>query len=432
MNKRKIILTIICILVIIIIIIIIKLILIKTNEKDEYGREFIEEVETKNNSINVVKNSIDFYTVKAIANKYFNALLYEETESVYNMLDLNYIKNFNITKENVIEKLNYFTEYNKDNDSLYLTVTINDMYQIQDSNQISTFFVYGYTFDSSKIKKIEFSLMMELDSTNKTFYILPYDYMEKNGYLDVSENKTIEIELEKIENNNYNMFEYKKMETQEIINDYFSRYKQATMFDVEEAYNLLNEEYKKQRFGNLEEYKKYIKENLSNLISCKLEKYEVEDEEDYKEYICIDQKNNYYIFREISINKYNIILDTYTIDIPQFIETYNSASAQKKVALNIQKFIQAINTKDYNYAYNCLSDGFKNNYFKTLDSFTIYIQDNFFEINTPEYKTFSETSGLYKYAVDFKDYTKAKEGNIEKTFIIQLNEGTDFEISFNI
>lgn len=49
---------------------------------------------------------------------------------------------------------------------------------------------------------------------------------------------------------------------------------------------------------------------------------------------------------------FTVILDTYTIDLPEFTEKYTKASDEEKVLLNIQKGFTAINDKDYRYVYN--------------------------------------------------------------------------------
>lgn len=212
---------------------------------------------------------------------------------------------------------------------------------------------------------------------------------------------------------------------------YFSEYKNKIKSDIEEAYNILDEEYRLKRFGGLNEFKTYVKENQNNIEKADIIKYQKYEEEDITRYICIDNNENYYIIYETNPMQYTIMLDTYTLDTPEFIEKYNSTNEQGKVALNIQKIIQAINNKDYKYVYNCLSEGFKRNYFRTQDDLKKYIQGNFFEFNEPEYENFSETSGIYKYEVKIKNKNDSEE-SIIKTFVIKLNSGTDFEISFNV
>ena len=94
-----------------------------------------------------------------------------------------------------------------------------------------------------------------------------------------------------------------------------------------------------------------------------INKYKNEGDFTSDRYFCIDQNNNYYIFDQKSIMNFELILDSYTIDLPEFIEVYYVAEAPEKVALNIQKTFDALNCKDYNYVYSKLSEGFKKNYF---------------------------------------------------------------------
>ena len=160
-----------------------------------------------------------------------------------------------------------------------------------------------------------------------------------------------------------------------------------------------------------------------------LSQYLKTKEPDYTQYVCVDQNGNYYIFRETSAMNYTVILDTYTIDLPEFLEKYNTASDQQKVALNIDRFMQAINDKDYKYAYNCLADSFKNNYFKTQAEFESYVKKNFYENSDIKYNEFKTQQDLYTYSVIFTDKKTGEKKN--KTFVMQLGEGTKFVLSFN-
>ena len=130
---------------------------------------------------------------------------------------------------------------------------------------------------------------------------------------------------------------------------------------------------------------------------------------------------------------YDVILDTYTIELPEFTEKYDKSNAREKVILNLNKFMQSINDKDYKYAYSLLADGFKANNFKTQTDFENYIKTNFFENNNFEYKEFGdEANTYYTYEIKITDKTGNDTREVTKTFIMLLNEGTNFELSFNI
>lgn len=138
----------------------------------------------------------------------------------------------------------------------------------------------------------------------------------------------------------------------------------------------------------------------------------------------------YYIFKENSAFQFSIILDTYSIDLPEFIEKYESATTQEKVALNLEKVIEAINEQDYKYVYNKLNETFKKNNFDTLEKFEKYMKKNFYEENEASYLSFNEISGTYTYSVKIKDAESKKYKT--KNFVMKLGEGTEFEMSFGI
>ena len=225
-----------------------------------------------------------------------------------------------------------------------------------------------------------------------------------------------------------NEFSIINVTTNELLQMYFNDYKNAVLQEPEKAYNILQEQYREEKFGSFEEYKKYIENNKETITTATLESYQVKDEETNR-YICIDQNGRYYIFDETAIMDYTVILDTYTLDLPEFTEKYEIANEQQKVALNIDRFMQAINDGDYKFAYNCLADSYKNNYFKTQAGFENYAKQNFYENSTIGYKEFNMEGELYTYSVVLTDKKTGEQMN--KTFIMQLGEGTEFVLSFD-
>lgn len=128
---------------------------------------------------------------------------------------------------------------------------------------------------------------------------------------------------------------------------------------------------------------------------------------------------------------FKMILDTYTIDLPQFIEKYNQANDETKVALNLQKVFEAINDEDYNYVYNKLDDTFKQNNFPTLESFEEYVKNNFYSKNTITKANYTMENDMYVYGLNISNADNENEF-ITKEFIVKLEEETDFVMSFNI
>ena len=228
------------------------------------------------------------------------------------------------------------------------------------------------------------------------------------------------------------------------------------VYDPEYAYEKIDETYKQAKFGEINQFLEYIEnrdlqellpdamrtqeefsteeEYLNYLYNYEVKginQYQVTREEQYTQYVIIDDNGNYYIFRATSPMSYTVILDTYTIDLPEFTEQYNSASEEQKVQLNIQRFFAAINDGDYEYAYNKLDETYRNNNFVTEADFENYVKNNFFEKNSLGYSSYEKNNDLYIYSLTIKNEENEAE-TIERQFVIKLLEGTDFVASFSI
>lgn len=232
-----------------------------------------------------------------------------------------------------------------------------------------------------------------------------------------------ETHYDEVKYNQYNEVQYAYINDQQICNIYLTDYKSKMLKNKEEAYKVLDEEYKEKRFGNFENFKNYITKNEEKIYGIKLAKYEVNQSKNGNRYICIDQYGNYYIFKETAIMQYSIILDTYTIDLPEYIEKYNASKPSEKVAFCVDKFIKNINAENYKLAYSMLSSGFKSNYFSTLDSFEEYAKQNFLGKEIM-YNEIQNEADIYIYKVDLSGE--------ERNFNVKLGEGTNFELSFNV
>ena len=423
------------IIVILVIIIILAIIIISILKKYEdkpheefsmpYGDERIIQKE-----ITRVNKNIDYYSIKLIAQSYLESIISQDTDTLYNILDLDTMKQENINKDDIITKLDN-TIIKEDNDIEHYRFIIEDMYLSESDGNIVTYFVYVKVINSKSEKVMSTSFMVETDIENDTYYILPYEYMYNKGYLNIEEGKEYKTNITKIENNSYNEIEYDEPDEYTIILNLMSKLTDELVYDLDNSYNLFSDEYKKAKFDTLDEYKKYMKKNIRYIISSSIEKYQINEFDEYTEYICIDQYGNYYIFKETGVMNYTLQLDTYTIDSQEFIEKYNKGSEQLKVGMNLEKIFQALNRKDYEYIYKKLHNTFKTNNFPTLQSFEDYMEENFFDMNKIDYGKFEEKSGVYIYEVNITDATEIEENTIEKSFIVQLNEGTDFAISFN-
>jgi len=206
---------------------------------------------------------------------------------------------------------------------------------------------------------------------------------------------------------------------------------QIKLENIQSAYQLLDEQYAKKRFSSIENFKKYITSKQEQLKKAYVAKYKITPYKDFTQYICIDQFGNYYIFNETAIMKYSVILDTYTIDLPQYIENYNKANTTTKVGMCVDRFMKAVNDENYEFAYSLLASGFKNNYFKTKEEFITYAKQNLVGRDKITHKAINSQDEIYLYTVILEN-EETMVNPKELTFIVKLKDGTNFELSFEM
>ena len=390
-------------------------------------------------TVQKVKDRNNFYVVKNCITRFFTyyTAIYEEDTNeeyieentqkqnaiaVYNMLDTEYIRENNLTEENILTKLEVLNQ---------LTIDINSMLVSQRSVNLSVYIVEGTLRENSSGKISPFKIMVKIDANNNTFSILLQDYVDRYyPNIIIGNNFNITV-ADNIQENPYNKYSYKDITDEEYIKELLEKYREEALFNLELAYNNLEEEYRQKRFNDLEDFKKYVKDNSKKYVMMEASAYNKSVTDTYTQYVCVDQYNNYYVFRENAIMDYSLILDTYTLDLPEFIEQYNKSNSMEKVGFNIQKCIEAINHKDYSYVYNKLDETFKQNTYKTEEDFEKYIKNNLYETNVAGKVSSLNEGNTYIYNINICD----KENNTknkEVTFIMELKQGTDFVMSFSI
>lgn len=437
-NTNKIIF--ICMLFIIIIIVIIGIILgiiyhFNQEGTDRNDNTEFEQIDTyvANTNIVEVNNRNKYFVVQKIVNTYFyyiqeingdlpyhldeqykEEVLQEQKEEglkVIKQMCSEYLKNK--PDDEIVKEAKKYSNYE---------VTIQSMYGMEKSSNINIYFL------DLIIDNKNYEIVVKTDSLNLTFSVFPNDFVEKNNR---NKEKIIkEISSEKIEKNNYNTFNYINITDEYMAKLYFNDYKTKIKNHIQEAYELLDKEYSSKRFENLQAFINYTQSMLKENIQIK--EFLVNRNEENIEYVCKDQYNNLYIFKETAIMKYTLTLDTYTLEQPKFTEEYKKATNQKKVMMNIDKFFQMLNAKDYKAAYSVLSNEFKNQYFKTEKDFENVMKQKLFLYNDVEYIGYEDKiSGIYNYDLIIKNKLDNSQ-QINFQVVMQLKEGTNFVMSFNI
>ena len=445
MEKSKRILIVLIILLIVMAVMV--AILINTNKKQEVSHgnnTYTSIVNEQDEAFEKVNDYKTYFTVKEIVENYITymkqingdeyvdasslqttttqiATVMQEDgiEALKGILDEGYLKDE--TDNSLIKMQDNYKQDGTYTKQVNYNLNIDNMYQCGLASNISIVLV------EAKLNNAELNLLVKLDSTNNTYSLFLNDYITKNNYTKHMSIKSINISKNKIQKNNYNNDVKVEGTEKDVVIQYFSDYRMKMLNDTKIAYQKLDSEYAEKKFGQYSNFESYINNNKNNIIVASIDKYQVVENKNGKEYVCVDEKGKYYIFMEEEIGKYSVVLDTYTIDLPEFLEKYNSANDKVKVGLNIQKIFDAINNEDYEYVYNKLDTTFKQTNFKAVQDFANYSIQNF-KGKQLTYGDCQQQGSLYIFDITVSDGVNKSN----KRVIMQLKDGTDFVMSFNV
>lgn len=404
-----------------------------------YNRKFTQESEEmfieeeKKDQFEKVKYRYQYYTVEALVNRYLTYLndsIYDETdikeasqEALYSIMDSTYLEDFNISnKEDLVERYEDFKEKEE--------IEIKNIYIYELENNVDLFLVKGWL----KLAEKDVQIFIKLDMTNSRFSVFPNEYLEKNEYSEKAAKEDLQKFSELIEENEYNKFKQVNVSDERMAVVYFNDLKNTLLGNVEKAYNYIDEEYRNKRFGNIENFQKYLENNKSDLSNIEISSYLVNRYEDYTEFVCKDQFQNVYVIKETAVMDYTVELDDYTLDykFQDMVNEYNSSNDQYKIAYNINKWVKMANSRDYDAAYKVLDKTFRETEFGSVEKFEEYMRRAFPEHYEIEFGEFNKESGIYTLKVIFNDVTGNEQNRKEKTILMRLEDDMNFVMSFNI
>ena len=418
----------IMIIILIILIIIIALILLGWKNKNSEGIDKTEKIkdsefEVKEESqITKVTDDQEFFRASDCVQLYLDYLYDNNEEAVKTVLDKNYIENKNISGIDGLTGDIKEVLKNQDTEGVkFIPQTIN---RVEKSIDISVYFIEGNITDENYQNEKTSNFTVIIDTSKNVFSIIPENLEKENDYnynLDIKDDTT----------DYYNEIDSEDISNVKILKTYYDYYQNLAINKPEKAFDLLDKDYREKRFNN--EQSKYV-EYLNNIDikNLRLSKYLFNVYDDYTEYVAKNNDDSYFIINEKAPMDISLILDTHTIDVTQFTKKYNEGNEQIKMGMNIEKVIEAINQKDYQYVYSKLNDTFKQNNFSTLDSFIEYIQSNLFEYNNVEYDEFAQDGDTSIYKAIIKNSKAENENGKNITFVMKLLEDSNYVMSFSI
>lgn len=442
MEKMKKYIIISIIIIIILIIAIIAILMYKNKSENGGNTKEVHKIETSTNFMDVEDKDI-FYQVEDCIELYYKYLDINDyvEEEYFPGMELPFAQQKGIKSEedknNAIRELldNKYIENNKidkNNVSGFVNAIDLDKYfykalkqKIATGVDASTIYVEGEILDNNTYERVsQVYYIVYIDYNTSAFTIYPLE--------NASEDIEDYIDDRTIERNNNNYVSVSKLTNEDIAFKYFSDFKNSAIKKTDYAFNLLDSQYREIRFGNNKtRFDKYIDSNLNELRGLSISQYAVNNYNDYTEYVCRDKNGNYYIFKVTDFAEYTVTLDTYTIMSDKFKTSYDKANNEDKVMLNIDKWMDMLNNRDYTAAYNVLDETFRNNTFGSEEAFETYMRENYPLHYSVQYSTYKEEMNTFVQTIFLKDITNQSTDPKQMTIIMQLKDNYEFVMSFS-
>lgn len=404
---------------------------------DGVGEDYKVPVETEQDVVVSVGDADKYNTVKGCLMLYYGRLnkaglrYYDVDESgaktfseeknhtlsseIYDILGDAYIEENEITVANLDEKITFL--------DTYVNIIITDMkvYSSMGMEQYVVSYVlqdYEYNFLSKA------NMYVQMDTVNYTYSLTPI---------------SAGIEIDKsfsgieVKESGANAYDEKKMDEYEICVEYFNYCKRLMLSNPELLYENLYSSYKSGRFSTVESFVENIENRREEIKYATLKEYQTIVQDGYIQYVLVDGNMNYYIVNQEKFgSSKSIILDTHTVELPEFVEKYDAATDENKVALNMEKIKSAINSQDYRYVYEKMDETFVENNIGSYEQFVEVMNRIMYDKNEFDYTSVSHEGSIYIVKFKIKDYSEEETDEFSAEVLMKLKDDRDFVFSWNL
>lgn len=282
-------------------------------------------------------------------------------------------------------------------------------------------------------KKEILYLVINIDNNIGTYSVEKISKEEYENSIDgtVDEKYLEDIRIRK---NGSNDLEYIYLTDEETSAYYMNMIKDLIINYPEAIYQRLDEQYRKEKFGDsFEKFSQYSKSKANFIDKIKLNGFTIDRSNgETKIYICKDMNNNVYTIKETTASDFTLYLDDYTVYSNEFIEKYNNSKDNIKVSTNIDRFIKIINNKDYDEAYKILNEQYKNTRFPTKESYQQFLSNEFYSVNSQTIKKMEQQGEYYLVTFDITPGDSFSSNIKTEKVAMKLGDGMDFEMSIII
>ena len=259
-------------------------------------------------SSSIVENISDIneaYDVKTCTEKFYNYCkdyLTSNPSIIYGLLDEEYIKYYDLTKNNFKK---YIDVSNSD------SIQIEEVYKIQERNNVGMYIVKSKLLLKNSDIMNDFNIILKIDKKNNTYSIFLNNYIEDKGYSKLSIGDKVNIKLKGIMedsdlNNKYDPSNNKKITDN--VEDMFGDYTYMCIFYEKEAYNLIDNEIK-EKYSTYDIFDKYITDNIIDLVTMDLYSYSDVQQDNFIEYKCTSTTGQVFTFKVKSYITYSVTIE---------------------------------------------------------------------------------------------------------------------------
>ena len=388
-------------------------------EASSYDNNSTNENNTKNNtdenSLVRITNTKTYFLMKQCIETYYNSVIGERN---FKIIDSKAKKEIDVQQINLLS----YHDIPK--------FCIDRIYGQKINANENMYIVY---YRDNNLGITQLAIMVRINTKNEVFSVFPYEYIKQKNYLDLSENKVIDCsDLEEISKNDLSKY-YEKNDIDDATytSELFDRYKFDLKYDNENLYKTINSQYKQEKFSNIQDLKNYISQNKDDLYDEKVVEYKKTVHEKYTELIGYTDKDRSYLFNVSNIMDYTIEFDSYLVMTQQGQEVYENLLPQSQAKYCVNRVIEALNNKDYDFVYSRLNPILKNNYYKTEDDFIKFINSTFYSMNSYELEKdyLKVSSNIYQFDIKIYDSQSDIMSYNWIKMAITLNDNADFTVS---
>lgn len=237
-----------------------------------------------------------FFSVVNNINKYYSAISSGNGRVVYDLLDKKYIKEKDLSSENVINNLNLGEEN--------LKFFGKEMYVIS-NKEIYLYYVSGYVVKDIMDVNV-------YDTSNDCYFIVNHNIQTSvYSIIPISEKEYNNKNNKKynfvdVEYNGNNFFEDSIISAESMAIYYFNDFIGLLGYEPKLAYEKIDADVKSELYPTYEEFIKYIEDNFQKFEDIKFNKYMKYNDSKYS---IIDNYNNKYTFEINNVVNYTVEIE---------------------------------------------------------------------------------------------------------------------------